>query len=131
MTFEEFIPFRNVQIKNKNHARIVKAFYIYLSSVTGNSRLLPNEIGRILNIDFSAALIETGCFNGIFDGTDSPYDDVDFYIKSNSGIRVFIYGKIPSEPLKELNENEYVIFMLSCDLNGTIERNSNRHIYIR
>ena len=54
MTFDEFISFRNVQIKNKDHERVVKTFYVYLSSVTGDSRLLPNEIGRILNIDFSS-----------------------------------------------------------------------------
>jgi len=131
MTFDEFIHFRNIQIKNKNHEKIVKTFYVYLSSVTGDSKLLPNEIGRILNIDFSSSTIEAGCFNGIFDGTDSPYDDVDFYIKSNNGICVFVYGKIPLEPLKVLKENEYVIFMLSDDLSGAIERNNDRHIHIR
>ena len=131
MTFDEFISFRNVEIKNKDHERIVKTFYVYLSSVTGDYRMLPNEIGRILNIDFSSSTIETGCFNGIFDGTDSPYDDVDFYIKSSNGICVFVYSKIPPEPLKELKENEYVIFMLSDDSNGAIERNSDSHIYIR
>ena len=131
MTFDEFVPFRDVKIKNENHERVVKAFYVYLQSVTGNSRLLPNEIGRILNIDTSSSTIETGCFNGIFDGTDSPYDDVDFYVKSDNEIFVFIYGRIPIEPLKKLRENEYVIFMLSSDLNGTIERNNDGHVYIR
>ena len=131
MTFDEFVPFRDVKIKNENHERVVKAFYHYLSSVTGNFRLLPDEIGRILNIDLSSSTIKTGCFNGVFDGTNSPYDDVDFYVKLDNGIFVFIYGRVLAEPLKKLRENEYVVFMLSNDSNGTIERNNDGHVYIR
>jgi len=131
MTFDEFILFRNVQIKNKDHERVIKAFYVYLSSVTGNPRLLPNEIGRILNIDTSLLTIKTGCFNGIFDDTIPPYDDVDFYVKLSNGISIFIYGRIAPSHLKELGDSEYVVFVLSSDANGTIERNKNRHIYIR
>jgi len=91
--------------------------------------LLPNEIGCILNIDTSSSTVKTGCFNGIFDGTDSPYDDVDFYVKLDNEIFVFIYGRIPTKPLKKLNENEYVVFMLSNASNGTIERNNDGHCY--
>jgi len=130
MTFDEFISFRNVKIKNKNHERVVKAFYIYLSSVTGNPCLLPNEISRIINIDTSTLTIKTGCFNGIFEDIVPPYDDVDFYIKFNNGICVFLYGTIPSDSLRDLRDNEYAVFMLSNDSNGIIERNINRHIYI-
>jgi len=130
MTFDEFKSFRNVKIKNKNHERVVKAFYIYLSSVTGNPYLLPNEISRILNIDTSTLTIKTGCFNGVFEDIVPPYDDVDFYVKFNNDVCLFLYGRIPSDTLKELKDNEYVVFMLSNDLSGIIERNIGRHIYI-
>jgi len=131
MTFDEFIHFRDVKIKNKDHERVIKAFYVYLSSVTGNPQLLPNEVGRILNIDALSLTVTTGCFNGAFNDAVPPYDDVDFYIELNNSICLFVYGKIPSDTLKELKDNAYVVFMLSKDLSGTIERNIDRHIYIR
>jgi len=131
MTLDEFIHFRDVKIKNKDHERVIKAFYVYLSSVTGNPQLLPNEVGCILNIDASSLTVTTGCFNGIFNDTVPPYDDVDFYLELNNRIRIFVYGRIPSDTLRELKDNEYVVFMLSKDLSGTIERNIDRHIYIR
>jgi bifunctional DNA-binding transcriptional regulator/antitoxin component of YhaV-PrlF toxin-antitoxin module len=130
MTFEEFIIFRDVIIKNSNHERVVRAFYIYLESVTGNCKLLPEIIGRLLDIDTSALTIKKGCFNGIFDGTVPPYDDVDFYVKLSNDICLFVYGKLPSKPLTELKNNEYVLFMLSDDINGKLERKENRYIYI-
>ena len=88
-----------------------------------------DEFSRILNIDTTAMEIETGCFNGISDVT-IPYTDVDFFVKTSTGICIFIYGCAPIEPLKNLADNEYAIFMLSSDLNGTIERNHDNHIYI-
>ncbi|MCL2408831.1 MAG: hypothetical protein FWC96_04360 [Oscillospiraceae bacterium] len=130
MTFDEFITFRDLKIKNKDHERVVKAFYVYLSSVTGNPRLLPDEVGRIINIDTSSLAVSTGCFNGIFDDTIPPYDDVDFYIKLSNGICIFVYGRVQSDTLKELNDNEYIVFMLSNDLSGIIERNIDRCTYI-
>lgn len=109
MTFEEFLVFRDVKIKNSNHERIVRLFFGYAASVTGDNRLLPNLLGQLLNIDLSETTVPTGCFNGI---------------------HVYIYGSIPYKELKELKDNEYVLIVLSDDLNGSIERKANRHIYI-
>jgi hypothetical protein len=129
MTFEEFLVFRDVKIKNPNHERIVRLFFEYLESVTGNKRLLPNLLGQLLNIDLSDTTVPTGCFNGIFDGTESLSQEVDFYIRCQNGIRIYVYGSIPNEE-KELKYNEYVLIVLSDDLKGNIERKANRYIYI-
>jgi len=67
LNFNEFLLFRDVKVKNFNHERIVALFYVYLESVTGNERLLPDTLGRILDIDLSTTLVSTACFNGIFD----------------------------------------------------------------
>lgn len=131
MTYEAFISFRDVKVKNKNHQKVIKAFYPYLSSVTGNCRLLPDLIGRLLNINTASQTVEKGCFNGVLENIIPPYGDVDFYMQLSDGICIFIYGSIPVGCLKELNDNEYVIFMLSEDLNGCIERKVSRHVYIR
>lgn len=128
MTFEEFIAFRDVQIKNLNHERIVRIFYKYLESVTQNNRLLPDLICKIIDIDSSSLTVSTGCFNGI--NTIPPYDDVDFYIILSNDIRVFIYGSISVKTLRALKDNEYVLFVLTDDINDKIERNPNKHIYI-
>ncbi|MCL2883976.1 MAG: hypothetical protein FWF49_00640 [Oscillospiraceae bacterium] len=131
MSFEEFLLFRDVKIKNAAHERIVRAFYSYLESVTGNDRLLPDLIGLLLGIDAFSFTIQTGCFNGIFDDTVPPYEDVDFYLKLSNGICLFIYGSIPSAPLVDLKDNEYVLYMLSDDAHkGTLERKANKHIYL-
>jgi len=130
MTVDEFILFRDIIIKKDNHKRVVKVFYGYLSSVTGDSRLLINKIGKIINIDVSALSLDKGCFNGIFDDTVPPYNDVDFYVRLSNGICVFVYGGIPQNPLKELKEYEYVIFLLSDDLGNKIER-TNNYIFFR
>ena len=130
MTFDEFLLYRDTKIKNKNHERLAKLFYVYSGSVTGNDRLYPDLISRLLDIDLSSASVKTACLNGIFDGTKPPYDDIDIYIRFNNDIRVFVYGSIPNEPLKELDEKEYVLIVLSDNLNGQIERNLNRHTYI-
>jgi len=125
MTFEEFLIYRDVKIKNFNHERIVRAFYVYLESVTGNSRLLPDLVGRLIDSNTSSLTVKTGCFNGIFDGTKPPYDDVDFYIKLSNDLCLFIYGSVPLKPLIELSNNEYALFMLSNDINGCMERKGN------
>ena len=130
MTFEEFLVFRDVKIKNTNHERIVRLFFGCLESVTGNKRLLPDLFGQLLNIDLSDTKVPTGCFNGIFDGTEPPYEDADFYVRFQNGIGVYVYGSIPCKELKELKNDEYVLIVLSDDLNGNIERKANRHIYI-
>lgn len=130
MTFEEFLIYRNVAVKNSDHKRIIKMFYKYSGSVSGNNRLLPDIIGRLLNIDTSSYIVSTSCFNGIFDSTEPPYEGVDLYVRFNNDIRIFIYGSIPLSPLKELKDNEYVIFILSDNINGNIERKANGYIYL-
>lgn len=129
MTYDEFILFRDVKIKNANHERVVKAFFEYLSSVSGNARALPDLVGRILNIDTSSLTVDKGCFNGVFDNVIPPYDNVDFYIKLSNGICLFIYGEIPTKTLRTLKADEYVLFVLSEHLDENIERIGN-YIYI-
>ena len=130
MTYDEFIHFRDVKIKNPNHERVVKAFFCYLSSVSGNSRALPDLVGRILNTDTSSLTIDKGCFNGIFDNIIPPYENVDFYVRLSNGICLFIYGETPTKVLKALENNEYVVFMLSDYLGENVER-INNYIYFR
>lgn len=130
MTFNEFLVYRDVKIKNINHERIVKLFYCYLESVTGNKRLLPDLIGQLLNIDLSSVTVPAGCFNGISDGTKPPYDDIDFYIRLSNDFRVFIYGSTRDRKVKELKENEYVIYIDTNNFSSNIIRKPNRHIYL-
>lgn len=129
MTLDEFIEFRNTQIKNNDHKRIVKLFYPYLKSVTGDPSLLPVLIGKIIDMDLSGALAVTGCFNGINDNSTAPYDDVDFYIKLDNGIRIFVYGRVIKETVS-LNENEYVIFCTSDEIPDSVYKRENHHIYL-
>lgn len=129
MTFDEFIVFRNTKIKNNDHKRIVKLFYPYLQSVMGDSSLLPTLLGKIINMDLSNTQAVTACFNGINDNSVPPYDDVDFYIKLDNGIRIFVYGRIIKET-HVLNENEYVIFCTSDIIPSPVYKKENRHIYL-
>jgi|GEM_PF-6972630 Regulators of stationary/sporulation gene expression len=64
MTFEEYLSYRDVNIKNEVHERIVKLFYGFAGSVTGDSRLYPNLISGLFDIDLSFAEVKTACFNG-------------------------------------------------------------------
>lgn len=81
MTFEEFLKFRDVQIKDEAHKRIAKLFFPYFYSVTGDRRLLPDIIGQLLGIDLSNTITRTACLNGIFDGNIAPYENIDLYIR--------------------------------------------------
>jgi len=129
MTVEDFIHYRDVIIKNPAHERVVQAFYGYLSSVTGNPRLLPDVMGQIFDIDTTELTVEKGCFNGVNDDTTPPYEDVDFYVKFDNGLCVFVYGKMPHEDLIELESHAYVAFLLS---DGSLEnvRRVNNHAFI-
>jgi len=136
MTFEEFLLYRDVKVRDAIQERVARLLYGYLGSVTGDNRLLPNLIGHLLDIDTSALTVPACCFSNIFEDTP-PYRDTDFFIRlSNDGsgrsdIRIYVYGKVMTEPLRCLQNNEYVIFMLSDNLIGCVERNINRHIYIK
>ena len=130
MTLEEFIKIHEIKIKNINHKRIVGLFFNYLSSVSGNKRLLPDIISKLLEIDLSSTFAKTGCFNGIFDNTEPPFNDIDFYIKFQNDIRIYIYGSIPNKELKKITDNEFVLIILSDNLSGAIERKNNGHYCI-
>ena len=125
----EFIKQREIKVKDSEHLRVIKCFYSYLRSVSGDEHLFPSVIGRLFDIDLTGISVVTACFNGVNDGSKPPYDNVDLYIKLNSEIKVFVYGRKP-EHLADLKENEYVIFFLSNDLTGNITQTENHHIFI-
>ena len=130
MTFDEFLSFRDVQIRNKAHEKIVRLFYPSLQSVCDDSQVLPNLIGKLIGVDLSDYKAETGCFNGVNDEAKAPFDDVDFYLRFDNGIHVFIYGSKRGKEEPPLEANEYAVFVLSDDLSGNIERRPNRYVYL-
>lgn len=129
MTFEQFIKQRDIKVRDNEHLRVIKCFYLYLKSVSGNERLLPSVLGKLLGIDLSDVSVITSCFNGVNDGSKPPYDNVDLYIKLNNDIKVFVHGK-KQERLTDLKENEYVIFFLSNDLSGNVTYLENNQIIV-
>ena len=145
MTFEEHLLYRDIKIRNEDHERIVRLFYVYAGSVTGNGRLYPDLVSRLFDVDLSDAEVRTACLNGIFDGTEPPYGNVDLYIKFSNDVRVYVYGSVPKEPSlsgtelplsgtergRELKDNEYVLVVLGSDLDGEITKTADRHVYIR
>lgn len=126
MTFDDFIKTRNIKIKSISHKSIIKLFYPYLKSVSGNERLLPDFLEGIINVDLSEASVITACFNGVNDGSTAPYNNVDLYIKFSNGIKIFVYGK-PIDCTAVLNADEYVLMISSNTNRHTIQ---NRHILI-
>jgi len=128
MTLEQFIEFRNTEIRNESHKRVVELFYKYLFSVTDDRRLLPDLIGKLLSVDLSDTVTRTACFNGILDGSVDPFADVDLYIKFENNIIVYIYGGEQIIENVKLRENEYVIFVLNDNLFGKLYRSDDRHM---
>lgn len=129
MILEKFIKQRDMKVRNDEHLRVIKCFYLYLRSVSGDERLLPSVLEKLLGIDLTDISVITACFNGINDDSQAPYDNVDLYIKLNNDIKVFVYGR-KQEHLTELKENEYVIYLLSSDISDNITQTSNHHIFI-
>ena len=129
MILEKFIKQRDMKVRNDEHLRVIKCFYLYLRSVSGDERLLPSVLEKLLGIDLTDVSVITACFNGINDDSQAPYDNVDLYIKLNNDIKVFVYGR-KQEHLTELKENEYVIYLLSSDISDNITQTSNHHIFI-
>ena len=84
----------------------------------------------MINIDLTSVNVKTACFNGIFDGNDPPYEDIDLYVRFQNDIFAFVYGSERQNLLREINNNEYVIFILGDSLSGEIERKENNHIYL-
>ena len=129
MDFDEFIKLKDIEIRDNEHLKVIKCFYPYLRSVSGDEQLLPSLIGNIIGVDLSKVTAETACFNGINDGSQPPYDIVELYIKLNNGIKVFVCGR-KQEHLVELKENEYVVFLISNDLSGNVTQTENHYIFI-
>lgn len=130
MEFDEFIKMRDIKIRDNEHLRVIKCFYPFLRSVSGDEQLLPSLIGSILGVDLSNVTVETACFNGVNDGSDPPYVNVDIYIKFNNDIKVFVYGR-KLEHLYELKDNEYVIFLLANEIKSNVIKTGNNYIYIK
>jgi hypothetical protein len=130
MTFEEFLEFRDVKLKNEAHKRIAELFFQYFYSVTGDRRLLPDLIGKLIGMDLSHTVTRTACLNGIFDGSVAPYENVDLYIRFENEVRIFIYGTMPTTEVVQLRENEFVLFILADSLFGRINQTDGRYTYI-
>lgn len=129
MKLNEFIKLRNIIVRDNEHFRVIKCFYPYLRSISGDEHLLPSVLEKLLGIDLTAVSVVTACFNGVNDGSKPPYDNVDLYVKLNNGVKVFVYGR-KQERLTDLKENEYVIFFISNDMSDSITRSENNHIII-
>lgn len=122
MTFDEFLAFRDVKIKNEGHERIVRLFFPYMESVSGDARLLPDLLGRIIGADTSATAVPSACVNDISDGTEPPYPDVDFYARLGDGTRIFVYHSVRSNIQRVPKKDESVVFLTRNCLSGTIDR---------
>jgi len=131
MTFEEFVLYRDIKVRDDVHERIVRTLYSYLSSVSGNNRLLPNLMGHLLGIDASSLTIPSCCFNNNIFDFSPPYDNADCFAVFSNSVRIYIYGRIPKKSLREVYSNEYAVFMLSENLEGVIERKTKNHIYLK
>ncbi|MBQ8209199.1 MAG: hypothetical protein IJZ35_01260 [Clostridia bacterium] len=124
MEISEFIKQRNIEVRDNAHLRVINCFYPYLRSVSGDERLLASVLEKLLGIDLTDDFVITACFNGVNDGSQPPYDNVDLYIKLNNDVKVFVYGR-KHEHLAELKENEYTVFVLNDSLDNIARINRN------
>ena len=129
MELDKFIQERDVKVRDTEHLKVIKYFYPYLRSVSGDERLLPANLEKILGVSLSGVSVVTACFNGVNDNSQPPYDNVDLYIKLNNDIKVFVYGR-NQEDVVELKENEYVICLVAGAVTPTIRQNVNRYFFI-
>jgi len=130
MLYNEFLASHNLKVKNHQHEKIIKLFYSSCWSVCGDINALPILMGELLDIDLADTHAITGCFNGIFDGTIPPFNDVDFYLRFSNDIRIFVYGSSRGKEKKKLNSNEYVLFVLGDKLTRNIERTYDRYAIV-
>ena len=130
MEFDEFIKLWDIKIRDNEHLRVIKCFYPYLRSVSGDEQLLPSLIGSILGVDLSNVTVETACFNGVNDDSNPPYINVDLYIKFNNNIKVFVYSRQPKN-LIDLKENEHAIYLLADEIISEISKAESHHIFIK
>lgn len=129
MNLEDFIKLRDIKVRNYEHLRVIKYFYPYLRSVSGDEQLLPSVLGKLLGIDLIDFSVITACFNGVNDDSQSPYDNVDLYIRLNNGIKVFVYGR-EQKPLVELKDREYVICFVVEEITEDVKHISKNHILL-
>ena len=129
MELDKFIQERDVKVRDTEHLKVIKCFYPYLRSVSGDERLLTENLEKILGISLSGVSVVTACFNGVNDNSQPPYDNVDLYIKLSNNIKVYIYGR-NQEHIVELKENEYVICLVAGAVTPTIRQNVNRYFFI-
>ena len=54
---------------------------------------------------------------------------VNFYVKLNNGIKIFVYGREKGES-SVFNKDEYVIFCTADTLSVAVNRKVNNHIYL-
>ena len=129
MSFNEFLIFRDVKIRDDDHKRIVSLFYPYLFSVCGDLSKLPKIIGEILSEDFSSVKVKTACFNQNNEKI-YPYDPIDFYVLFDNGVEIYIYGTLNQESFVHLESDQFVIFILGDKINGSISFKDSNHIII-
>ncbi|MDR0946525.1 MAG: hypothetical protein LBM87_02085 [Ruminococcus sp.] len=131
LTYDELVTDCDIKVRDENHERITKMFYGYSRRVSGKSGLWVEIMGKILDVDFSGATMTTGCFNSVNDGKEPPYDNPDCYIKMSDDTRVYVYGAVQNGELKQLKDNEYVLYALSDTVTDNIERRTDKHIFMR
>jgi hypothetical protein len=131
LSYDELIAACDIKVSDENHERIIKMFYSYSRRVSGKIGLWADVMSKILGVDFSGVTMTTGCFNGVNDSTEPPYGNPNIYIKMSDGTRIYIYGAMPDGELKQLKDNEYVLFALSDTVTNDIERRTDRHIFMR
>ncbi len=129
MELDKFIQERDIKVRDTEHLKVIKYFYPYLRSVSGDERLLPANLEKILGFSLSSVSVVTACFNGVNDNSQPPYDNVDLYIKLSNNIKVYVYGG-NQKHLVELKENEYVICLVADEVTPTIRQNVNRYVFI-
>lgn len=66
----EFIKHKDIEVRDNEHLRVIKCFYPYLRSVSGDEHLLPSALEKILGIDLTDVSVVTACFNGVNDGSN-------------------------------------------------------------
>lgn len=76
----EFIKHKDIEVRDNEHLRVIKCFYPYLRSVSGDEHLLPSALEKILGIDLTDVSVVTACFNGVNDGSNPPYTLLTFIL---------------------------------------------------
>lgn len=124
MELDKFIQERDIKVRDTEHLKVIKCFYPYLRSVSGDERLLPANLEKILGVSLLGVSVVTACFNGVNDNSQPPYDNVDLYIKLSNNIKVYVYGR-NQKHLVELKENQYSIFILSSSFDNIVRNKRN------